>query len=371
MFPCLKYYLKTLCNHSFFVTKVFEMNTIETIINQSEKTAVVRLYGVIGAEVDGNQLAHHIIDLGDNKEIEIIQLHINSAGGSVFDGMSVVSAIRTTKAAVHCYIDGIAASMAAVIAVAGNRTFMMDYAKLMIHDPFYAGKTELSPKEKKALDSITDMLQSILSRRGCDKDEIAQLMQEETWFGATDAKKKKLIDEIISSGENKYSNMSAEDLMKAINNEYKPHKSKNMKEIAKALGLPENASEQEILEAIRNKDNENAKWRKDVINKYVEQGVKAGVINDKNKDKMTRLAETDFELFCDLITVESEKKPEENRETSRLSQAIQQLDKHTPQGSSKKTWAWYQEHDPKALEEMEKSNPELFKQLLDEYENQL
>ena len=147
----------------YFVEKFDFMADLKTIVDAQNKTATIRMYGSIGYEVSGSDMAHAIASMSESEDVDVIQLRINSGGGSVIDGMSIVSAIRSSKAAVHCYVDGIAASMAAVIAVAGDRLLMMDYAKLMIHDPFYEGKKDLSPKEKKALDSITDMLCAFVS----------------------------------------------------------------------------------------------------------------------------------------------------------------------------------------------------------------
>ena len=93
------------------------MKLYEHILDKEKRTITVRLYGLIGSDVDGNSLAHSIAEWGESPDIDIIRLRINSGGGNVFDGMSIVSALRSSRAVTHCYIDGVAASMAAVIAV--------------------------------------------------------------------------------------------------------------------------------------------------------------------------------------------------------------------------------------------------------------
>ena len=363
------------------------MSTYEHILNKEERTATVRLYGAIGTDVDGNSLAHLLAELGDSPDIDIIQLRINSGGGSVFDGMSIVSAIRSSQAVTHCYVDGIAASMAAVIAVSGDKLYMMDYAKLMIHDPYFSGGGTPGPKEQKALASLTDMLQTLLSRKGIGKEDIAKLMKEETWFSAEEAKAKHLADGIIpSKRKQELSALSTEELLARITNEYKPSSSKrSMNEFAKLLGLPEDATEQQIMDKIKERETAMANLQESVIAQYVSMGEKNGIITEKNKERMVKLAKTDFSLFVELVSVEPAPAGTNVSTGSsvstvvssqgRLSDAISQLGKSEKSGSPRtgqaKTWDWYQKHNPDYLNRLEKENPEAFNRLLDEYENSL
>lgn len=73
--------------------------------------------------------------------------------------MSIVSAMLSVKTPVYAHIDGIAASMAAVVAVAAKRVYMMDFAKLMIHDPYFVGKQPetISNEQKNMLARMADM----------------------------------------------------------------------------------------------------------------------------------------------------------------------------------------------------------------------
>ena len=71
----------------------------------------------------------------------VIHIRMNSPGGNVFQGMSIVSAILSMNTPVCVHIDGIAASMAAVVAVAADRVGMMDFANMMIHDPYFTGES--------------------------------------------------------------------------------------------------------------------------------------------------------------------------------------------------------------------------------------
>lgn len=348
------------------------------IIDKESRSVTFRVYGSIGGDIDANVLANTIAEVDDYGNVDTIIIRINSGGGNVIDGMSIVSVLRSCKAATACYVDGIAASMAAVIAVAADKLYMMDYAKIMIHDPYYAGGGKLSPKERKALDNIKDMLKRVLSRKGIDQKEISTMMEQETWFSAEEALEKKLCDGIVESNrKNELSGLTTDKLMALINNEYQPNID-DMKEIAKALGLPENATEQQIIDKINELNNEQTRWRDQVINRMIASGEKSGIVTDKNKDRMMRLAKADFDLFCDMMESEDYKKPKlvvvpetTSTATVRLSQAIATLNDGKPANKSAKTWAWYQQNDPAYLDRLEKENPEEFNRLLDEYENSL
>lgn len=364
------------------------MPVYERILNKDKREATIRMYGVIGKDVNGNQMAHDLAEL-DN-EADTVHIRINSDGGSVSQGFSVVSAILSARAYIHIHVDGIAASMAAVIAISGDKLTMQDYAKLMIHDPFFAGKGsgKLSARDMKALDSIKDSLRTVLSRRGCDKDRIASLMKDETWFSAEEAKAAGLADEIVTTPrKDELGNLSTPELMSRIMNEYQPVKKSNMKAIAKALGLPEDATEQQILAAIQKRGKEAEDYRQSVVDRLLALGEKNGTVTEKNKERMKRLATADFDLFAEMVSEVSDShddgedeplttKPGASAEGRRLSDVINKTiegkgKKGTKASKDNRTWDWYQKHDPVALSRMEHEDPERFNKLLDEYESSI
>src|SRR5699024_9388020 len=71
-------------------------------------------------------------EIGD---VSIINLHINSPGGSVFEGIAIYNMLKQNKATVNVYVDGLAASIASVIAMSGDTIFMPKNAMMMIHNP--------------------------------------------------------------------------------------------------------------------------------------------------------------------------------------------------------------------------------------------
>lgn len=341
------------------------------------------MYGVIGKEVDGNQMAHDLSEL--DSEADTIHILINSDGGSVSEGLSIVSAILSAKAYIHAHVNGIAASMAAVIAISADKVSMQDYGKLMIHDPFFAGKGKerLSARDMKALDSITDTLRTILSRRGCDKEKIASLMRDETWFSASEARAAGLADEVVSTPrKDEFSNLSVPELLSRVMSEYQPKKRDKMNEIAKALGLPEDATERQILDAIRAKDKAVHERGTALVDLYMTLGKRNGTVTEKNEERMRRLAAADFELFAETVTDTAEGKEDgiltdkrqadtETRRFSDMLNKAQARKKGKGKNENGRDWDWYQNHDPEALRQMERDDPEHFGQLLDEYENKI
>jgi ATP-dependent Clp endopeptidase proteolytic subunit ClpP len=361
-------------------------------VNPQKRESKIQLYGQIGGKLDGDAFARELLSL--DSRVDVVHLHINSPGGDVIQGLSIISAMRQMKAAIHVHVDGIASSMAAVIAVCGDKVSMMDYSKLMVHDPFFSGtdSSKLSPKQKKSLDSITDTLRTILSRRGKSKEEIARLMGEETWFTADEAKSAGLIDEVVSSKhKDELIKLSTDELLNRIAANYSPNHNNNMdlSKIAKELGLPENATEAEILAAIKKDKDEKAQRKRDALEALLVRGVKVGLVKDTNREKMEKFAETEPELFEDLVK-DAESKSEGDKETpaattetpaasggqtySRLSQALADLKAQGGQAKNtdpQKTWDWYQKNDPQALLKMENDNPDLFNKLRIDYENSL
>ena len=114
-----------------------------------------------------------------------VVLRINSPGGSVFDGMAIYNAVKDFKHGITTIIDGLAASAASYIALAGDTVKMAEGAFLMIHDPMslVIGSAEDMRKEAELLDKVRDQIAGIYQRKsGKSKKAIVELMKDETWF---------------------------------------------------------------------------------------------------------------------------------------------------------------------------------------------
>ncbi|WP_263080069.1 Clp protease ClpP [Endozoicomonas sp. Mp262] len=167
--------------------------------NQSGQPAELLIYDVIGdwAGLSARQLVNTLKDI----EADEITVRINSPGGSVFDGIAIYNALRYHKAHIHVRIEGLAASIASVIAMAGDTIHMAENALLMIHNPFswVGGDAEELRKMADMLDKTTEVIaQTYCSQCALEPEEVKELMDEETWFTAEEANQKGLVDAIDS-----------------------------------------------------------------------------------------------------------------------------------------------------------------------------
>lgn len=129
-----------------------------------------------------------------------ITLRLNSPGGSVFDGVAIANAIRSHPANVTVYVDGLAASIASVIALAGNKLVMMPQTSFMIHDASggcYGNAAEMETM-RDLLDKQSDNIASAYAAAaGGTVQEWRDLMKAETWYTADEAVKAGLADEVM------------------------------------------------------------------------------------------------------------------------------------------------------------------------------
>ena len=127
-----------------------------------------------------------------------LRVRVNSPGGSVFEGIAIANALRSHPANVTVQVDGIAASIASVIAMAGDRVEMAPNTMMMIHDASGLCMGNASDMEEMAelLDLISDNIaDAYAARAGGTRDEWRDRMRAETWFLPDDAVKAGLADE--------------------------------------------------------------------------------------------------------------------------------------------------------------------------------
>lgn len=125
--------------------------------------------------------------LGD---VSALHVHINSPGGDVFEGQAIYSMLKSHKAPTTVFIDGLAASMASVIAMAGDTIVMPENAMMMIHDPstFAFGSADDFRKNADVLDKIKQTLVAAYrAKSGLADETIQSMMSEETWLTASEA----------------------------------------------------------------------------------------------------------------------------------------------------------------------------------------
>ena len=139
------------------------------IRNAAKSEADILIYEEIGADWFGDGLTAKAFaeDLKALGNVDRINLFINSPGGSVFDGLAIYNQLIAHKAEVHVRIDGLAASIASVIAMAGDTIEMPENAILMIHDPFAVvmGNSEELRKMADTLEKIKAGLITAYSKK--------------------------------------------------------------------------------------------------------------------------------------------------------------------------------------------------------------
>jgi ATP-dependent Clp protease protease subunit len=133
-----------------------------------------------------------------------IHLRINSPGGSVFDGTTIYNTIKQHKSKTIIHIDGLAASIASVIAMAGDEVRMAENAFLMIHEPFslVIGTAKDMRDEADLLDKVGGTIAKTYTQKSGKEDaEIKEMMAAETWMTAEEALENGFIDEIEKTDE--------------------------------------------------------------------------------------------------------------------------------------------------------------------------
>ena len=168
------------------------MNRYRNIHTSPDGSLTIFLYGEIGDYCDiksGNIVSE--LKSAENAGTRI-DIRINSIGGDVYSGIAIFNALKGSPADIHIYIDGVAASMAAVIALCGKPVTMSKYARLMLHSVSggcYGNKTELRRciDEIQSLeDSLADML---AARLKTGKEEVKKTYFDESdhWLTAGEA----------------------------------------------------------------------------------------------------------------------------------------------------------------------------------------
>lgn len=224
----------------------------------------ILIYDQIGGDkIDGSKIAEQIHAL--SKDHSVINIRINSLGGSVINGMSIVSAIMDVPSTVIVYVDGVAASMASVVAVSCDKVVMKDYAVMMIHNPHY-NKEKLTAKEKTTVQIFANSLATIYKNRsGLDEKTLLDLMAKETWFSASECLENKFITDIESTGRElekdpeKIAAVATEELLASyVLPQEKAHTEENSNtsqketmntEILEALGLEATAEAADVVAA--------------------------------------------------------------------------------------------------------------------------
>ena len=169
--------------------------------SENENERILRIDGVIAEEpwiddeITPKQFKSELMSgSGD------ITLWINSPGGDVFAASQIYNMLMDYKGDVTVKIDGLAASAASVIAMAGTRVLMSPVSQIMVHNPMTVaiGNAE---EMSKAIDMLSEIKKSIINayelKTNLPRDEISKMMDSETWMNARKAVELGFADEIM------------------------------------------------------------------------------------------------------------------------------------------------------------------------------
>jgi len=374
---------------------------LKHIKNVTETQAEIRLFDTIGAgRSTGSEIAEEIAWLIDHQDVKEILVRINSGGGSMIEGFGIFSALHNAKkkgVKVNVSIEGLAASMAGIIAMVGDKITMVDFGVLMIHDPNMGG-SEPNEKQQEILNKLKNSAVKIMSNRtGISADDISEMMSEETWLEADEALAKGFIDEIESTTIDNIEKEAAQmEFLEICMSLSKKVTKPNMKNILSHFNLTEGtqedvlaaidkieskASELEkensgLIETITSHNDEIAKKDveiaslgerilasdKNIVKTLFNEAVKAGKIKKDSVEGLIETCGSDSVLAEKLIN--SVVVPAVNVITN----FIKKTDGTAPVEMG---FREMEKSDPKKLENIKATNPELYKEVyLNEYKTE-
>ncbi|HBF7900317.1 Clp protease ClpP [Clostridioides difficile] len=173
------------------------LSSVLEIKNETKDNAELYFYGDIvsswlGAWDDTDQYPESIKKFLDNVKGKDLDIYINSGGGSVFAGMAIYNMLKRHKGFKTVYIDGLAASIASVIALAGDKVIIPSNAYFMIHKPWcnvYGNSNELR-EQAEILDKIEEGIINVYSENlslDVNIEDIKNMLNNETWLTGEEA----------------------------------------------------------------------------------------------------------------------------------------------------------------------------------------
>lgn len=167
--------------------------------NQTETSADIYFYGDIvsswcGAWDDTDQYPEKVRDFLKEHENKDLNIYISSGGGSVFAGMAIYNMLKRHKGTKTVHVDGLAGSIASVIAMAGDRIVIPKNSFLMIHKPLVgvSGNANELRETADLLDNIEQAIINVYQENifeGVDIETIKDMVNAETWLNGEEASK--------------------------------------------------------------------------------------------------------------------------------------------------------------------------------------
>lgn len=177
--------------------------------NENERAGEIYIYGSIvpykwdSEDVTAASFKKELDALG---EIDVLNIYVNSPGGSVFQAQAIFSILARQKAQKHAYVDGLAASAASFLIMAADTIYMPKNATMMVHNPMalVIGSAKDLRREADALDKIrVGMIEAYLAHAGdkLSEEKLKELLDAETWLTAEESYSYGFVDELIDAKE--------------------------------------------------------------------------------------------------------------------------------------------------------------------------
>ena len=176
------------------MSKVLDFKKNQASFRVSNKTATkaeIILYGAIGASwfedsITAKSFSEELKKLDAN--VKEITVRINSPGGDVFDGVTIYNRLKQHPAKVTVIVDGLAASIASIIALAGDEIIMSEGALYMIHLPWTmaaGNRNDLDNTIDRLLDVENQLVSIYANKTKMSKNEIRSMLEKETWLDSS------------------------------------------------------------------------------------------------------------------------------------------------------------------------------------------
>ena len=161
------------------------------------------IYDPIGEDfwsggVSAKQFQKELSGLGN---VTTINVRINSPGGDVFDGFAIYNQLMAHPADIEVDVDGVAASIASIVAMAGNTIRMAKNSMMMIHNPqgIAVGDANEMERVKALLEQVKgNLITTYVDRTGNSKTDVSAWMDDETWFTAEAAVERGFADVVTN-----------------------------------------------------------------------------------------------------------------------------------------------------------------------------
>ena len=185
--------MKNLNPKAFTVAQTFNAKPMFTFANKSDKSeGEIFIYDAIGEDFWGDTVTPKsvVTALAELKGVKTLYIRLNSPGGSMFDGAAIYAAIRRFDAHKIVTVDGLAASAASMIAMAGDEVWMSPTATMMIHNAqgFTVGDAKVHREQADLLEKLSnDVVAASYERTGQKPEQIRAWMDSEKWMNAEEA----------------------------------------------------------------------------------------------------------------------------------------------------------------------------------------